>query len=477
MNPPLPHRIMRERIDVEFFDCERPLNTRKRVEELCTGPLTAALDTALSGCGVAPDELLSIDRLELNIAGLTEANLEAELIPKIVSALERALEPHLGPARRTQSSRARPVSRSILEEICFFVQRGFLPWPVSDPLPWQRRAAQVLSSLPFHEWALLMPLLRSPSARLRFVRHFPTVLRGKILPRLWGTPDLEPLLEDTDILLLSTLAPSAADLRLRDDVLAILLEHGMGHGESRTALETAARALLNRILQERPFPLLSRFAWRSRALAQVASDWIGPSAPIPTIEFASSIAETESRRVTESESPLPAERRISSDEPIFINNAGLIIVAPYLPTLFSKLDMIEESRLIKPAEALALTHYLVFGVAECSEWDLVLGKILCGLPLEATVPVPCELFPEQMAEANALLRGIIQNWPALKNTSIDGLRETFLQRDGVLARQGTGWKLRVERKPPDVLLDTLPWTISMIRLPWMECMLTTEWGE
>jgi hypothetical protein len=467
---------MRERIDVEFFDCAEPLSARKHIEELCTGPLSAALDTALSAWDSAPDEVVSIDRVELNVTGLTEQNMETELIRRIVSALNRALERQLGASRTTQSARARPISRSVLEEICFFVQRGFLPWPVSNPRQWQLQAAQILAAAPFHELSLLISLLTSGSARLRFVRHFPAVLHGRILPELWQTPDLEPLLEDAEILFLSTLAPESADLRLRDDVLAILLEHGiLRRGEGQAGLEAAARVILDRVLQERPFPLLSRFAWRSRSFARVANDWIGPW-EIPPVSSPSPVPQARLSPAAERESPVLRGGPASSDEPIFINNAGLVIVAPYLPTLFTKLGLEEEGRIVKPADALMLTHYLVFGAPECSEWDLVLGKILCGIPLEEAVQVSGELLPEHMAEANALLRGVIANWPALKNTSIDGLRETFLQREGILARATIGWKLRVERKAPDVLLDTLPWTISMIRLPWMECMLTTEWG-
>jgi len=468
---------MRERIDIEFFSCEEPLRARKCVEELCTGALPAALDAALSAVEIAPDELLSIDRLEVDVTGLTEDNLEVEMVPAIIRALNRVLRPHLGRAQRKGGPFRQPVSRSILDEVCFFLEHGFLPWPVSHPHEWQPRAAQVLSTSRFDELSFLISLLAASPARLRFVRHFPSVLRWRILPQLWGASDLESLLEDIDVLLLSTLAPTTTDLHLRDDLFGILLEHGVfARGDRPAALAKAGAAILQRVLRERPLPLLSRFIWHSRALAQAASELVDWEAPALSVDPRTPAAGS-APRASLRDKPAPRSEPVWTDEPVFIKNAGLVILAPYLPQLFAQLGIADKREILSPPEALALTHYLVFGSLDCWEWDLVLGKILCGVPLAEPVRTPSELSPEQMAEANALLREVIRNWQILKNTSIDGLREAFLQREGILSRDSLGWRLRVDRKAHDVLLDALPWTISMIRLPWMECMLTTDWGD
>jgi hypothetical protein len=36
--------------------------------------------------------------------------------------------------------------------------------------------------------------------------------------------------------------------------------------------------------------------------------------------------------------------------------------------------------------------------------------------------------------------------------------------------------LQVEQKAVDVLLNTLPWGIGVIKLPWMKEILHTEWN-
>ena len=49
-------------------------------------------------------------------------------------------------------------------------------------------------------------------------------------------------------------------------------------------------------------------------------------------------------------------------------------------------------------------------------------------------------------------------------------------RPGKLTLRGDrDWLLQVESSGCDVLLDQLPWSISTIRLPWMESLLWVEW--
>ena len=73
------------------------------------------------------------------------------------------------------------------------------------------------------------------------------------------------------------------------------------------------------------------------------------------------------------------------------------------------------------------------------------------------------------------LETIIHHWSILKNTSIEGLRTTFLQRVGRLADEDGGWQLHTEAKSYDILIDSLPWSFSIIKFPWMTKPLFTQW--
>ena len=63
----------------------------------------------------------------------------------------------------------------------------------------------------------------------------------------------------------------------------------------------------------------------------------------------------------------------------------------------------------------------------------------------------------------------------LRGTGVDGLRLSFLQRRGLLARGEGAWQLRMEIRAFDLLLGTLPWRIGQVRLPWMPKLLVVEW--
>jgi len=57
------------------------------------------------------------------------------------------------------------------------------------------------------------------------------------------------------------------------------------------------------------------------------------------------------------------------------------------------------------------------------------------------------------------------------------LRQSFLMREGRLLRRESddAWSLTVSTKAYDLLLDSLPWRFSTIRLPWMQTVLHVKW--
>jgi len=173
-----------------------------------------------------------------------------------------------------------------------------------------------------------------------------------------------------------------------------------------------------------------------------------------------------------------AKKKEDKPEGIYIHNAGLVILHPFLPELFKALDLTKDtSWKDEPSRhtAVIMLEYLASGSDECPEFDLPLNKIICGLSTDEVLKVEESLSEEIKRECDNMLRVVIQHWSALKNTGIDALRETFLQRYGRLTEVDNGWLLQVEQKPVDVLVNHLPWGIGTIRLPWMQDILYTEW--
>lgn len=162
----------------------------------------------------------------------------------------------------------------------------------------------------------------------------------------------------------------------------------------------------------------------------------------------------------------------------FISNAGLVLFHPYLEYFFRSLNLLDESgkTILAPGKAVQLLHFLAYGETTCSESEAILNKLLCGMDQSEPVYTQYSLLEEEQAECNNLLEAVIRNWPALKNTSPEGLQKTFVQRTGKLSWKDDHWLLKVEQKTVDVLMNSLQWPISVIRLPWMKSWLQVEWN-
>jgi hypothetical protein len=167
-----------------------------------------------------------------------------------------------------------------------------------------------------------------------------------------------------------------------------------------------------------------------------------------------------------------------SDEKLIVRHAGIILLAPYLKNYFSKTGLLENSLWINNDaryKGIILLKYLSSGIFKNYEYQLILEKILCGTTPAEPVPSDIELSDSDIEESELLLASVIENWKALRNTSVTGFRETFLKRDGIITGSGKDWLLQVERKTVDVLLESIPWGYSTIKLPWNDYLINTEW--
>jgi hypothetical protein len=171
------------------------------------------------------------------------------------------------------------------------------------------------------------------------------------------------------------------------------------------------------------------------------------------------------------------ELQISS---LYIDNAGLVILHPFLLNLFQKLNLCNnEVWTDKESQhkAVLLTQYLITGQEIFFENELVLNKLICGFPIEDVINTKQEISNEEKEICNDLLHVVIEYWSVMKNSSVEALRETFLQRAGKLSlSEAHSWELWVEEKGVDVLLAGLPWGIGMIQTPWMDNFLHCYWN-
>jgi len=163
-----------------------------------------------------------------------------------------------------------------------------------------------------------------------------------------------------------------------------------------------------------------------------------------------------------------------------VHHAGLVVLHPFLARFFETTGVKAPGQ---PAlhdrmlgRAAALLHLLATGQPEPFEFELDFIKLLLGLLPDAALPVSAGLIADaDRDEVEALLAAVVEHWRALKRTSVQGLRASFLQRHGMVRDDDHGVRLQIAPAPFDVLLGQLPWGIAIVKLPWMKTAIFTEW--
>lgn len=417
---------------------------QKQLSELCHKRLLPALEQALNRCMVSGAEVLRIDHLEIDIGNLDQGDLEEALPAAVAKALEEKVRERLQ-IQNTSSAEPRievnnesivDQSQQAEEILLFFLQNGHLPWYVRLP-EHTSLEAYLLAALQDingkQKEGLAGLLAATPSARQRLVWQFSLAF-------------LDFLLEH--------IAPVTSRI-------------------TRSAMEK----LRNKHSSPEERKKMEAELWEI-AFARAKQDYLITE---PEVEAALRIALQSSIEQATESSPLPSSTpgalvQNMAGEGVYLENAGLVLLHPFLPKLFETLSIAEANALVQPDRALLLLHFMATSQGPPEEHGLVLPKILCNVPLGQPIKTRLRLSKGEKAEAEALLKAVIQHWDALRNTSPDGMRGNFLCRAGKLSRRDANdWLLQVERMSHDVLLDRLPWGIGMIKLPWMDNMLWVEW--
>lgn len=173
-----------------------------------------------------------------------------------------------------------------------------------------------------------------------------------------------------------------------------------------------------------------------------------------------------------------------ADTGIYINNAGLVLLAPFLKPFFTQLGLIEGKSFTSTEAKWRAAHILQkacgFQVTDenptAGEADMIFNKLLCGIEIHEAIPENLELTERELEEIDALLKSILHHWTIMSRSSVQTLQATFLQKQGRLSITGKDWDLLIERDSAvEILIDRLPWSIGFIKLPWTDYAITTTW--
>lgn len=437
--------------------------------------------------------------------------LETGIIDRFSRAIENKLSGSTNPSHDEVSREevSREVDTQITveenrrEEFLFFLEKGHLPWYGSEndlrdlllPQNWEESLDN-----PVFFMKLVSRLERGEETINRFIYQLDdrqiTSFLGRAHPAIKKTAD--PLLQqlhrfprDTRNQLIHFLL--VASLEKRDNTLenkANELAGSILNEKSPHTLDSLPHVLDNPLAQTLQTGLAEIISIYGRAdilpLQRSDDELLIPfldKGDRPDRAGATNEKERSSTTISTNREEVDTEWE---EEPFFgqdngaisVQNAGLVLLHPFLKPFFSEIQLVDEKDRLKGSArqvAVQVLHFLATSNREFFEGNLVFEKFLCGVSLSTSMEKECLLTEKIMTESIALLQQVIRYWPALKNSSPEWLQQLFLQRKGKLIQDKGRVRLLVERKSQDILLDKLDWNISVVKIPWRKGLLFVEW--
>jgi len=468
-----PHRIRRLRCRVTAPSGVDGFALRGDVRRALDGAglpaLASAFDAVLPG-----DDVVEIGRLEVRVSLAAGSDISLAL-PGLVAAavraqLEAALDRGRGGSPQVERARRSSPARSRREALLVYLRRGVLPsahagLPADDALSLLRAAVpDLLPDLPA-DWrrAGAFPEFLERLLQLMPEANWPAV--GRVFDAALPRADRSPAAEAIERLVRSQ-EHAGRNARLEAAVGLIVTS------ATRRAPDVAPTA---EGAPEGSAPAAGRLSMpagpiRRRRHERTRLSGTSPPDPEPPAsrERAAVVGET-------------GEEAARDDLPVIVPHAGLVLLHPYLPRLFDVTGLARPEKSSLAPESLhraaSLLYWLATGRGEPVEFELGAIKVLLGLaPTTPLVVGDGLLTAAEREEADALVAAAISHWAVLKQTTVASFRAGFLQRTGLLYEEPDGWRLRVQPEAYDVLLGHLPWSIGVVKLPWMSRPLFCEWA-
>lgn len=499
------HIIHKQKVIVNIPDINNAFNYQNTLSNLFANGLSSAIEHVLDEA-YEPNTIIRIAKLDLDLGNISAENFETDFKEKLLNELTHSI--HTINKQGANVTVAKQ-SESLREAFIYFIRKGVLPWftEVKNIADFE---AEIFNKWSANDWIyvtgwLRKNILNSSYIIERLVLQFSNVFLIRLFIADKKLNEEEGRLFFNDISYVHGKLSTAQE----KEHLIYLFKTFFNQPESSVNV-LAAEVLLQIIIKENKANSLKTLLndsvkkFKSSAVAAVVKNirfLYENNISLNNITPADLLFENINEAVLlEKMNRLsPAKNKITTDEIIkidkklaaqksklqndnkdvlFCDNCGIVLLHPFFKPYFEDLKLAGNKTFISEAaqkRAVLLLHYLSTGLTEAAEFNLVLQKVLCGYISEESLPATIELSQQEIDESTKLLQSVINYWPPLKKTSIEGLRNTFLQRKGKLIQTENGWQLTVEQKTVDILIDKLPWGFSTIKLPWMHALLNVDW--
>lgn len=458
----------------------------------------------------ATNEVLYIDRLEIDLGVLNTTQLQETQLQKIaLPSIAQKIQESLSASRHTNSmANTRTGAVHSFTQWLLYMQKGYLPWNVLHITDeWRQQVLEALATEHYSVTLLRKELQNNRTVAVRIAQQHTTTWltqlitvftaenQTKLPEAITAIERLLTHLREHQPEVTQTVVPS--NKMLWQQVLQIV-------ANSKQKLNTPqlAATIIEKSITLTQLPVLEKIiqspadhAPIRQAITLVLQKFL-PVIPAlskqtgketPTIDTDATRQPEAKQQIidaatqqTDTRPPATElnSKVVAAEGELFVHDAGLILVHPFLRSLFSLCGLLVEKQFANAAhqeKAIYLLHYIATGRVTAEEHELVIPKVLCNYPIEEPVNTDTVLTTNELQEADDMIKAAIAQWSILKSTSPDGLRQGFLQRSGKLQTKNEQLYIEIEKNTIDVLLDHLPWNLSLIRLPWSGQIIRVEW--
>lgn len=478
------HKIQQQRFQLTAHNKDAVLAWQEQVRDSYWQKTVPALEQLFNQFSTE-DTLSYIDLLEVDLGRISAEDLEPA---RFTTLLLQKLTVVLQEWRQEQPAIAdKTLPQHAFEQWLYYMEKGTLPWDIqATEAAWLEKIQQTLA-LDFAAVERLRALLLKDADSTRRVvyQHTPSFLQQLlVLISAQAQEDWETLLRQL-YEVYARLTSQTTAVTLQDEryfslqgwqcLLLQVARHPKGDN----------RAAIIGLLEQWPvfgvYASLLVFWCKERgwpALTAVATEWMEKKT-----DMENNTADHSASESVVNAAIVPMRRDSTAiqepdKESWYTGNAGIVLLHNWLLPLFLQLEWVEGRQfrdIVTQQQAILLLHYMCTGSQEAAEYEVLLPKVLCGWPLHKPVDTRISLPAAALEEAAGLMENAIAHWQVLKSTSVKGLQEAFLQRPGKLSSGEDHWRLQMEKHTIDILLDHLPWSISVIKLPWMKKPLHVEW--
>lgn len=168
----------------------------------------------------------------------------------------------------------------------------------------------------------------------------------------------------------------------------------------------------------------------------------------------------------------------SAPQPQPASNAGIAILWPLLPQLFSLLELTQENVFTSDStrwQAVACLDGLAWAEDKPVASRLAVNRLLCGIAPDVPQPELSAIDPHQQQQIDAWLTAVGRQLPDWQKLGVSDIRALFLQRPGDVVYHTEPAQIIVRQEAFDYLLGDWPWPLTMVALPWLQQPLTLIW--